>query len=272
MVEAPSPESQQIFKSDVFADQVAVITGGGSGIGLAAALEYARTGAKVVICGRTQEKLDRARKELVAIAGEDNVLAHSCDIRKPEQIAEFVSAVLERFGRIDILVNNAGGQFPAPAQMISPKGFEAVVRNNLFGTFNMTIEVATKAMIPQKSGRIVNIIANIYRGFPGMVHTGSARAGVENMTMTLAVEWARLGVLVNAIAPGIIRSSGIEQYPPEIVEASVKTCPVKRAGTVEEIAAAILFLSSPAAQFVTGATLRIDGAHSLYGSIFPLPD
>jgi citronellol/citronellal dehydrogenase len=272
MVSTPSPESQQIFKEGLFDGKVALVTGGGSGIGLAVAQELIRLGGSVIICGRTQEKLDAASAELTKIAGEDRVFAHTCDIRKPEEIDALVDASLERFKAIDILINNAGGQFPAPAQAISPRGFEAVVRNNLLGTFNMTAAVANKAMIPAQRGAVVNVIANIYRGFPGMAHTGAARAGVENLTMTLAVEWSRFGILVNAVAPGIIESSGTKQYPPHLLAGGIKSCPLRRAGTVEEVAASILFLCSPGAQFITGATLRIDGAHSLFGDFFPLGD
>lgn len=264
----PSPESQRIFRAGLFDGQVALITGGGSGIGLACAREIARLGGSVVICGRTAEKLEAAADELAAVAPADRVMHRVCDIREPAQIEGLVGAALERFAAIDVLVNNAGGQFPAPATMISPKGFAAVVRNNLNGTFNMTVEVANKAMIPQRRGRIVNIIANIYRGFPGMVHTGAARAGVENMTMTLAVEWSRHNILVNAIAPGVIKSSGTERYPEEMLEQAVASCPLQRTGTVDEVAASVLFLASPAAQYITGATLRIDGAHSLHGELF----
>ncbi|HEY5934016.1 MAG TPA: SDR family NAD(P)-dependent oxidoreductase, partial [Kofleriaceae bacterium] len=194
----PSSESQQVFAPTILRDQVAIVTGGGSGIGLATAREMIRLGARVAVCGRTPAKLEAARSELG-----DAAIAVPCDIREPAQVEAFVKTVVDTFGRVDILVNNAGGQFPSPAQHISPNGFLAVVKNNLVGTFHMCREVANQWMIPRGGGRIVNVIANIYRGFPGMVHTGAARAGVENMTMTLAVEWAQFGILVNAIAPGI---------------------------------------------------------------------
>lgn len=267
-LDSPAPESQRIFRPGTFADQVALVTGGGSGIGLATALELGRLGASVAICGRTAGKLESAAVEISATGAE--VIHRVCDIREPDQIDTLVAAILERFGAIDILVNNAGGQFPAPAVMISPNGFEAVVRNNLLGTFNMTSAVAKAAMIRQSRGRVINVIANIYRGFPGMAHTGAARAGVENLTMTLAVEWSRHGILVNAVAPGIILSSGTERYPAAIVEAAAASCPLGRAGTVDEVAASIVFLASPAAQYITGATLRIDGAHSLFGEVFKI--
>jgi len=266
-MQPPSPESQRVFAPGILADQVAIVTGGGSGIGLVTAAELARAGAKVAICGRTLEKLEAARAE---IAGD--VFVKACDIREPEQVTDFVKAVVERWGGVDILVNNAGGQFPMPAQLISPNGFAAVVKNNLIGTFQMTREVALQSMIPRKRGRVVNVIANIYRGFPGMVHTGAASAGVENMTMTLAVEWAQFGILVNAVAPGVITSTGTKRYPPEVVAHAVKQTPLKRAGTVDEVAAAIVFLVSPAAQYISGATLRIDGAQSLWGDTWQVPD
>jgi citronellol/citronellal dehydrogenase len=195
-----------------------------------------------------------------------------CDIREAADCQATVAAVVERFGAIDVLVNNAGGQFPSPAQHITANGFAAVVKNNLLGTWNVTREVANQTMIPRQRGRIVNVIANIYRGFPGMAHTGAARAGVENLTMSLAVEWSQFGILVNAVAPGVILSSGTKRYPPEIIERSVKRTPLKRAGTVDEVAASIVFLASPAAQFITGATLRLDGGQSLWGDTWDLPE
>jgi len=262
----PSAESQRVFAPGIFKDQVAIVTGGGSGIGLATAAELIRCGARVAICGRTPDKLAAAAAQL----GPD-ALAATCDIREPGQVEAMVKQVLERWGRIDIVVNNAGGQFPSPAQMISPNGFLAVVKNNLVGTFHVCREVANQWMIPQKGGRIINVIANIYRGFPGMAHTGAARAGVENLTMTLAVEWAQFGILVNAVAPGIILSSGTAQYPPQLLERGIAETPLKRAGTVEEVAASIVFLASPAAAYITGTTLRIDGAQSLWGHTWEIP-
>jgi citronellol/citronellal dehydrogenase len=259
---------QNPFSKDLMKDQVCVVTGGGTGIGRATVIELLQLGARVAIGSRKPEHLETAVRELLPLG---DVIALPCDIREPDSVAQFVDGVLARCGRIDVLVNNAGGQFPSTAEQLTPRGFEAVVRNNLNGTFYMTREVATRALIPQRSGSIVNVIANIARGFPGMAHTGAARAGVENLTMTLAVEWAQFDVRVNAVAPGIIESSGIAQYPPELVKTSVARTPQRRIGTVEEVAHAIVYLASPAAAFVTGATLRIDGGASLWGDSWWIP-
>lgn len=263
-----------MFAPGLFDGQVALITGGGSGIGLATGCELARLGARLAICGRRQEKVDAAVGEL----GKDGVeserlLGASCDIRQPEQVTAFVEQVLARFGRIDVLVNNAGGQFPSRAEDLSPRGFEAVIRNNLLGTWNVTREVAIRAMIPAKRGRIVNITAMVARGFPGMCHTGAARAGVENLTRSLAIEWAHHGLRVNAVAPGNnIRSSGTAQYGEELLELARKATPVKRLGTPEEVARVIVFLASDNNDFVTGAVWGIDGGQPLWGDVWTIPD
>ena len=259
-----------MFKAGLFKDEVAFVTGGGTGIGFATASELGELGAKVALCGRRPEPLAKAAEELTR-AGVD-VFTTTCDIRDAEQVKACVEAVKARFGRIDVLVNNAGGQFPSAASTLSPKGFEAVVRNNLLGTFNVTQAVATGAMIPQKRGRIVNVIAQIARGFPGMVHTGAARAGVENMTKTLAVEWAEYGIRVNAVAPGVIKTSGTDQYPPEILEEAGKQAPLRRLGTANEVAHLIVYLASRQADFITGQSFAIDGGQSLWGQLWQIPD
>jgi citronellol/citronellal dehydrogenase len=262
-----------IFRNGLFEGHVAIVTGGGSGIGLKTAAALGELGAKVAICGRKMEKLEAAERELRARGIESSKLfAGACDIREVEQIGTFVDQVKEKLGPATILVNNAGGQFPTTAETVSVRGWEAVVRNNLNGTFFMTQAVATKHMIPEKRGRIVNVIANIARGFPGMVHTGAARAGVENMTKTLAVEWAMHNIQVNAVAPGIIKTSGTDQYPPHLIEASRKKTPQKRMANPGEVAQLIVYLASDAAHFVTGECWYIDGGAHLWGDNWVIDD
>jgi NAD(P)-dependent dehydrogenase (short-subunit alcohol dehydrogenase family) len=265
---------RSIYAPGLLAGQVALVTGGGSGIGLATAREMALLGAKVALCGRKADKIEAARAALRDDGvADDDVLGGTCDIREPEQVATFVGGALERFGRIDVLVNNAGGQFPSPAELMSPRGWEAVIRNNLNGTFFMTREVATRAMIPAKRGRIVMVTAMVARGFPGMAHTGAARAGVENLTRSLAVEWAQHGIKVNAVAPGNnIRSSGTAQYGDDMLELARKATPLKRLGTPEEVARVIVFLASDQNDYVTGSIYGIDGGMPLWGDIWVIPE
>lgn len=258
------------FRPDLLAGQVAIVTGGGTGIGRAIALELSQAGARVAICGRRAQPIAAVQEEVRGAGGE--CLQQPCDIREPAQIGAFVQAVLAEFGRIDVLVNNAGGQRPFPAESMPIENFEKVVRNNLTGTFAMTQAVARAALIPQKRGTIVNIIAAIYRGFPGMAHTGAARAGVDNLTKSLAVEWSPYKIRVNAIAPGIVRSSGTDRYPEELLEVARRETPWKRLGAPEEVAHLAVFLSSSAADFITGATYYIDGGAALWGNMYPLPD
>jgi citronellol/citronellal dehydrogenase len=260
----------QLFSSELYRDQTVLITGGGTGIGLHVAREVGRLGARVAICGRRSEPLQAAVESLSSEGVEATF--QTCDIRASETIEALVDHTLERFGSIDLLVNNAGGQFPSPAEHISANGFEAVVRNNLLGTWNMTRTVANRAMIPAKSGRIVNVIAQIRRGFPGMAHTGAARAGVENLTRTLAVEWSKHGIRVNAVAPGVIKTSGTRQYPPELLETARLASPVKRLGHPAEVSHLITYLGCRYADFITGQTFTIDGGQSLWGDPWPVAD
>jgi len=262
--------ADQLFRSGLFDGQAAIITGGGTGIGLAVARELGKLGAKVAICGRRPEPLAEAAESLAA----DGVTVHhaTADIRDPDSIAEYVEGVKQAFGRVEILVNNAGGQFPSPAQHISPKGFAAVVKNNLLGTFNFTHAVANALFIPQQRGRIVNVIAQVARGFPGMAHTGAARAGVDNLTKSLAVEWAQFGVRVNAVAPGVIKTSGTKQYPPQLLENAVKMTPLHRLGHADEVSHLIVYLASTYADFITGQSFYIDGGQSIWGDQWPIPE
>lgn len=259
-----------IFAPDLFQGRTVLVTGGGSGIGLAIARELGSLGARVAICGRQQARLGAARDALLAAGVE--VHAQAADIREPEQVQALVESVLGAFGRIDYLVNNAGGQFPAPVEQMSYNGWRAVIENNLNGTFLVTKTVAERAMLPERRGKIVSIVANMWRGFPGMAHTGAARAGVVNLTQSLAVEWATRGVLVNAVAPGVIRSTGTDRYPPALMEQAIRATPLGRMGSVEDVSRAVTFLLSPAGDWITGETLCVDGGARLWGDMWPLPE
>jgi citronellol/citronellal dehydrogenase len=265
---------RSIFRADLFAGQVAVVTGGGSGIGRCTAHELAALGARVAIVGRTQEKLDAVQAEIETAGG--SCSTHAADIRDEAAVQAAVAAVLAAHGRIDALVNNAGGQYPAPLATISAKGWDAVVRNNLTGGFLMARECVNQWMLDDdgsgaaRGGAIVNILADMWHGMPGMGHSGAARAGMLNFTETASLEWAP--VRVNAVAPGWIASSGLDRYPPEMKETlrGLKDIvPLRRLGTESEVAAAIVYLLSPAAAFVSGACLRVDGAAPNAKRIWP---
>lgn len=262
-------EQASIFRSDLFAGRRAIVTGGGTGIGLAIASELRALGASVLIGSRKVENLERGAEQLRAIEGPGQVLLHPCNIRDEASVDAFVAHGVAEMGGVDLLVNNGGGQFPSPAVMIRRKGWDAVIETNLTGTFLMSRAVATQAMMPAEQGAIVNIIAQMWNGFPMMAHTGAARAAVDNLTKTLAFEWAQSGIRVNAVAPGVILSSGIENYAPEFQKTffeSEGNIPIGRLGTPREIAAAVCFLLSPAAGFITGTTLCVDGGEPLFGS------
>src|SRR5919109_1110593 len=247
----------KIFQPGLLDGQVAIVSGGGSGLGRAIALELAALGAQVVVCGRRKEPLD----ETAGLADGGRIEARSCDIREEDQVAVLVDGMMERHGRIDLLVNNAGGQYLSPAEDITPKGFRTVIRLNVEGTWLMTHAVATKAMIPGEGGKIVNVTLSPHHGLPGMAHSSAARAAVENLTRVLSIEWARFGIRLTALAAGHFATETLRtKYPKQVVEGVAGTVPLGRLGTEEEFAWLVAYLASPAGDYLSGAVLPIAGA------------
>lgn len=259
-----SSKYQSVFSPGLFAGKVIVVTGGGSGIGRCTAHELAALGAHVVLIGRKLEKLHDVAGEIATDAQghTGRVSFHACDIRQEDAVRTTVAAIVLAHGRIDGLVNNAGGQYITPLEAITAKGWEAVVNTNLTGGFLMARECYLQSM-QAHGGGIVNIVADMWGSMPNMGHSGAARAGMVSFTETAAAEWAHSGVRVNAVAPGYIASSGLDHYPPEagdMLRTMSKTVPLGRFGTEAETSAAVVFLLSPAANFISGEVLRVDGA------------
>ena len=259
---SPSPAStyQSVFTPGLLAGQVIVVTGGGSGIGRCTAHELASLGAHVVLVGRNPGKLTATAQEIVGDGGQASW--HSCDIRREEDVKSMIAQVVQQHGRIHGLVNNAGGQYISPLAKTSAKGWQAVIDTNLTGGFLVARECFNQSMNTH-GGAVVNIVADMWGSMPGMGHSGAARAGMVSFTETAALEWAAQGVRVNAVAPGYIASSGMDHYPPEagdMLREMRNTVPQGRFGTEAETSAAIVFLLSPAASFISGTVLRVDGA------------
>jgi len=266
---------RSVFRPGLFTGQTLLVTGAGSGIGRCTAHELAALGAHVVLAGRKPEKLAAVEDEIRGDGGEASHVA--VDIREEEAVKAAIAGIVAERGRIHGLVNNAGGQFPAPLASISAKGWQTVLATNLTGGFLVARECYLQSMRAH-GGAIVNMLADMWHGMPGMGHSGAARAGMLNFTETAALEWAP--VRVNAVAPGWIASSGMDTYPEAMrpmIRGLAQHVPAGRLGTESEVSAAIVFLLSEAAAFVSGACLRIDGAapnarrHWSMGSAKPAP-
>ena len=262
----------QIFRSDLLSGQVAVVTGGGTGIGAYIAAELGRLGATLVIASRKKDRIEASAEKLSELLGAP-VTGLACDIRDRDATAALAAAVIEKHGRIDMLINNGGGQFMSPAELITPRGWDAVVGTNLTGTWNLTRSVADAWML-KNGGRIINITMLTRRGFPGMVHSVAARSGVEAMTRTLAIEWAGYGVQINCVQPGVIASGGLRNYPDgENLARSIQAeIPMKRLGTCDDVAWMVAFLASPAGRYITGQIMTVDGGRELWGRTWPVAD
>lgn len=253
---------ESVLRPNIFADMNFIVTGGGSGIGRCIAHEIAALGGRVTITGRNEEKLLAVQSEITEDGGNADTAAF--DIRDEAAVVESIGSIVKRGGQIHGLVNNAGGQFVAMMEDISANGFDAVVRSNLTGGFLVAREVFKQSM-RNHGGSVVNITADFRSGAPGMAHSGASRAGMDNLTQTAAWEWGAHGVRVNTVAPGLIRSSGLDTYPDQIKALFANAgegVPLKRFGTEAEVSSAVCFLLSPGAHYISGATLLVNGGAS----------
>jgi len=251
------------LREGYFAGKTVMISGAGTGLGRAIAHWVAKLGGSLVLCGRDIAKLEDAAKALERY--DADVMTHALTIRDPDTVSGLFDAAWERFGGIDILVNNAGGQFPSHAIDISPKGWNAVIDTNLNGSWYMMQAAAQRWRFAATPGSIVNIVAVVGRGMPGVAHTAAARAGVISLSKTLAIEWAPLGIRVNCVAPGLISTSGMNAYQPEAVKAMIQTNVMKRFGQAEEIADAVCMIAGDGGGFITGEVLHVDGGNQIWG-------
>jgi citronellol/citronellal dehydrogenase len=257
------------LRADANAGRVALVTGGGTGIGRATALELAATGARVVMCGRRPEPLERVREEIEALGGEG--LAVAADLREADEVEHVTGAALQRFGRVDVLVNNAGGQFSAPAEEISENGWRAVHRVTVEAVWSVTRAIATRSMIPGGGGLIVFVGFSPLRGIPGFAHASAGRAAVANLASGLAIEWSRHGIRSVCVAAGTILTEALGEYGHGSVEAWERAVPLGRLGQPEEVAALIAFLASAGGAYVTGTTIVVDGGADAWGLAEPPP-
>jgi citronellol/citronellal dehydrogenase len=260
--------ASRIYRDGLLDGQVCLVSGAGSGLGRETALELVRLGAVVIGCGRREEPLVETTELAAGLAG--SFEHESLDIREEEAVERLFDGLLERHGRLDVLVNNAGGQFLAPAESITPKGFRTVIELNVQGTWLMTHAAATKAFIPQGGGKVLSVTLSPHNGMPGMVHSGAARAAVENMMRTLATEWARFGIRTCALAAGQFATETLmTKYPQVVIDNLERSIPIGRAGRAEEMAWLVVYLASPAGDFVSGTTITIDGGRDNWAGPWP---
>jgi citronellol/citronellal dehydrogenase len=258
-----SASYRSVLAADANIGRVALVTGGGTGIGRATALELAASGAEVVVCGRRDEPLQRVRRAVEEAGGA--CLAVAADLREPDEAARVVEAATGRFGHVDVLVNNAGGQFSAPAEDISDNGWRAVQRVTVDAVWSMTRAVATASMIPRGEGVIIFVGFSPLRGIPGFAHASAGRAAVANLASGLALEWSRHGIRTVCVAPGTILTEGLAGYGEEAIERWQRAVPLGRLGRPEEVAGLIGFLASRGGAYITGTTIVVDGGADAWG-------
>jgi NAD(P)-dependent dehydrogenase (short-subunit alcohol dehydrogenase family) len=262
-----------VYRSDLLKDQVLLISGGGSGLGRAMSFLAAKLGAKVMICGRREDKLVDAAAAIGRLLGAE-VGYQAMSIRDPESVEALLAATWDRFGRLDALVNNAGGQFPQAAIDFSDKGWRAVIDTNLNGTWYMMQRAARLWQQNDTPGSITNIVANVARGMPQVAHTCAARAGVIHLSKTVSTEWAPLNIRVNCVSPGSVETEGFNVYEEAAAAEFRNSNPMKRCGDAYDIAEAVVYLIAPSGKFVTGEVLTVDGGNQQWGDVWPagIPD
>ena len=262
-----------VYRDDLLAGKVMLVSGGSSGIGKATAFLAARLGAEVVICGRTNDKLDLVRDSIASATGRQ-IMTVPMSIREPDAVEAMLDAVWDRFGKLDCVVTNAGGQFPQDAIDFSRKGWMAVIDLNLNGSWWMMQEAAKRWCAKGETGGIINIVANVERGMPQAAHSCAARAGVIYLSKTLATEWAPHGIRVNCIAPGTIETEGFAIYPPDALARFHEANPMKRLGNGWDVAEGVVYLAADSGNFVTGEVITIDGGMAQWGVVWPggMPD
>ena len=256
-----------VYKDGLFAGKTVIVSGAGSGLGKAIATLFAKLGANLIICGRNPEKLEIARIYFESLGG--RVSAHAMSIRDPDAVDAFMNDAWAAFGGVDVLVNNAGGQFPQAAIDFKPKGWQAVIDTNLNGTWYMTQAAARRWIDQGTPGNVINIVADIWRGLPGIAHTAAARAGVIYLSKSIAVEWAPHDIRVNCVAPGCCETSAFALYPPEGAASYQEANPMLRAGDAWDIAEACGYLAAPSGKFITGEVITVDGGQQMWGDPWP---
>lgn len=257
-----------VYRDDLFAGKTILVTGAGSGLGKAIAALCARLGANLVVAGRDAAKIEAAAA-FFGTLGDGSAIARSTNIRDPEQVSALIDQAWDDFGGLDTLVNNGGGQFPQAAIDFSVKGWNAVIDTNLNGTWHMMQAAARRWRDADRPGAIVNIVADVWRGMPGIAHTAAARGGVIYLSKSVAVEWAPLNIRVNCVAPGCCETEGFGVYPPEGVETYTQSNPMRRTGDAQDIAEACVYLAAESGKFITGEVVTVDGGQQMWGDPWP---